>query len=217
MSSNNGMEINKIAAAIVLAGLIGMIAGKFTEFLYEGGPKHAGHVEEAKRGYKVEVEEDTAAAGGDAKPQGAPNIDALYATADVAKGAAFFAQKCAVCHDAAKGGANKVGPALWGVIGRQVAGHEGFNYSEGMKSHSDRTWTTEEMNQFQFSPRKWVPGTMMAYAGTPKDADRANLIAYLNSLSDSPQPLPVAAPAAAADEKAADEKLSGDAAAPKKE
>lgn len=199
MSSNNGMELNKIAGAIVLAGLIGMVAGKATEFLYEGGPKHpGGHHEEVKRGFQVEVTEDTGAAGGAAKPTGAPNIDALYASADVAKGAEYFSKKCAVCHNIDKGGANKVGPNLWGVIGRKVASHEGFAYSEGMKAHADRAWTFEEMNQFQYSPRKWVPGTIMAYAGNPKDADRANLIAYLNQQSDSPQAVPVAAPAAEA-------------------
>ena len=197
MASDNGFELNKIAGAVVLAGLIGMIAGKVTEYLYEGGPKHPGHHEEVARGYKVEeMADDTAGAGGAAKPQGAPNIDALYASADATKGGDYFAKKCTVCHSNDKGGANKVGPNLWGVLGGKVASKDGFAYSEGMKSHGDRTWTFEEMNQFQYAPRKWVPGTIMAYAGTTKDADRANLIAYLNTLSDSPLPLPVAAPAA---------------------
>jgi cytochrome c len=194
MSSHNGMEWNKIAAAVLLAGIIGMVSGKVTEFLYLGGPAHPGHHEEA-RGYQIEVTEDTGA-GGEAKPQGAPNIDALYATADAAKGADYFAKKCSVCHNNDQGGANKVGPNLYGVIGRKVASHDGFAYSDGMKAHADRSWTFEEMNQFQFSPRKWVPGTIMAYAGNPKDTDRANLIAYLNSKSGSPLPLPVAAPVA---------------------
>lgn len=183
MASNSGMEFNKIAAAVLLAGLIGMVAGKVTEFLYEGGPEHPGAHHEEARGYEIEVAEGgDAGAGGAAAPQGAPDISALIASADAAKGADYFSKKCAVCHDASKGGPNKVGPNLFGVMGRKVAGHEGFNYSDGMKSHSDRSWSVEEMNQFQFNPRKWVPGTIMAYAGTKKDEDRANLIAYLNSL-----------------------------------
>jgi len=206
MASDNGFELNKIAGALVLAGLIGMVAGKVTEYLYAGGPKHPGHHEEEVRGYKVDVVENTSG-GGDAKPQGAPDISALYATADIEKGKTFFAQKCVVCHDGSKGGPNKIGPNLWGIIGRKVASHEGFSYSDGMKAHADRSWTAEEMNQFQFSPRKWVPGTIMAYAGTPKDADRANLIAYMNTLSDNPAPLPVAAaPAPTADAKAEEAK-----------
>ena len=182
MASNSGMELNKIAAAVLLAGLIGMVAGKVTEFLYEGGPEHPGHHEEEARGYSIEVTEDATGGDGAAAPQGAPDISALIASADAAKGADYFGKKCAVCHDATKGGPNKVGPNLFGVMGRKVASHAGFNYSAGMKSHADRSWTVEEMNQFQFAPRKWVPGTIMAYAGNKKDEDRANLIAYLNSL-----------------------------------
>lgn len=182
MASNSGMELNKIAAAVLLAGLIGMVAGKVTEFLYEGGPEHPGHHKEEARGYSIEVVEEATDAGGPAAPQGAPDISALIATADAAKGADYFGKKCAVCHGVDKGGANKVGPNLFGVMGRKVASHAGFNYSTGMKSHGDRTWTVEEMNQFQYAPRRWVPGTIMAYAGNKKDEDRANLIAYLNSL-----------------------------------
>lgn len=182
MASNSGMELNKIAAAVLLAGLIGMVAGKATEFLYEGGPEHPGHHEEEARGYAIEVAEDASAAGATAAPQGAPDITALLAKADVAKGADYFSKKCTVCHDGTKGGPNKVGPNLFGVMGRKVASHAGFNYSDGMKKHADRSWTDAEMNEFQFNPRKWVPGTIMAYAGTKKDEDRANLIAYLHSL-----------------------------------
>lgn len=182
MASNSGMELNKIAAAVLLAGLIGMVAGKVTEFLYEGGPEHPGHHAEEARGYSIEVVEDAGGDAGAGAPQGAPDISALMASADAAKGADYFGKKCAVCHDATSGGPNKVGPNLFGVMGRKVASHAGFNYSEGMKKHADRSWSVEEMNQFQYAPRKWVPGTIMAYAGNKKDEDRANLIAYLNSL-----------------------------------
>lgn len=182
MASNNGMELNKIAAAVLLAGLIGMVAGKVTEFLYEGGPAHPGHHAEEKRGYSIEVTDAAPTEGGAAAPQGAPDISALMASADAAKGAEFFSKKCAVCHDASAGGANKVGPALHGVMGRKIASHAGFNYSDGLKAKSSESWTLENMNQFQYNPRKWAPGTIMAYAGNKKDEERANLIAYLQSL-----------------------------------
>lgn len=187
---------NKIAAAILLAGLIGMVSGKVTEFLYDGGPQHAGSHHEEKRGYKIDVPE--VAEGGAAAPvAAAADISALYASADVAAGESYFQKKCAVCHNIDKGGANKVGPHLYGVMGRAIASVGDFNYSEAMKKHAgeEPKWTFDAMNKFQWAPRKTVPGTIMAYGGTPKDQERANLIAYLNSKSDSPQPLPTAAAA----------------------
>lgn len=182
------LNLNKIAGAVILAGLIGMVAGKSSELLYFGEFTHKGHHEEGPRGYKIEVTET--AEGGAAAPTGAPDISALYATADVAAGQAYFEKKCTTCHSIEKGAPNKVGPHLWGVLGRKVASISDFSYSKGMQSHADRTWTWEEMNQFQFKPNKWVPGTIMAYAGTSKDQDRANLIVYLNKQSDKPLPLP---------------------------
>jgi cytochrome c len=189
MSSN--LNTNKIAGAILLAGLIGMVAGKATEFLYDGGPKHAGGHHEEVRGYKIDVPE-VAEAGGAAAVATAADISALYPTADIAAGESYFAKKCAVCHNIDKGGANKVGPQLYGVMGRKVAGLGDFNYSEAMKKHAGEApvWDWDAMNAFQWSPRKTVVGTIMAYAGTPKDQERANLLVYLNSKSDSPLALP---------------------------
>jgi len=190
MSSN--LNMNKAAAAILLAGLIGMFTGKATEFLYEGGPKHPGGHDEEKRGYKVEVTETDSAAGGEAKPKEAADLSALYASADVKAGGDYFGKKCAVCHTVEKGGANKVGPHLWGVINRKVASVGDFAYSGGMKTHADRSWNFNEINHFLWGPQKWVPGTLMGFAGIQKDQDRANVIAYINSQSDSPAPLPTA-------------------------
>lgn len=189
MSTN--LSSNKIAAAILVAGLIGMVSGKATEFLYDGGPHHPGHESEEKRGYKIEVTEE-AATGGEAAPATAADISALYASADKAAGESYFQKKCSVCHNIEKGAGNKVGPHLWGVMGRKTASIGDFNYSDAMKKHAEEapTWTWDAMNHFQWAPRKAVPGTLMAYAGTPKDQERANLIVYLNSQSDSPLPLP---------------------------
>ncbi|MFN8929350.1 MAG: c-type cytochrome [Alphaproteobacteria bacterium] len=190
------MKLNTIAMAVLTAGLIGMVTGKATEFLYDGGPKHPGAHHEEKRGYKIEVAETTAD-GAPAAPVGPPDISALYATADVAAGADYFNKKCTVCHSIDKGGPNKVGPNLYGIIGRKFASHEGFSYSTAFKALSDRSWTFDEMNGFQFNPKKWVPGTIMAYAGNKKDQERANLIAFLNSKSDNPLPYPPVKAAAA--------------------
>lgn len=175
---------NKIAAAILCAGLIGMATGKVTEFLYDGGPAHPGHHEEA-RGYKIEVVETANATTG-AAPAGAGDLTAFYATADAAAGADLFGKKCATCHSADKGAANKVGPKLWGVVNRKVASVGDFNYSNGMKEHGDRKWDFNELNHFLWGPQKWVKGTMMSFAGIQKDQDRANVIAYLAGQSDSP-------------------------------
>lgn len=185
----SNLNTNKIAAAVLVAGLIGMVTGKVTEFLYFGGPEHPGAHQEAKRGYSIEVIADAAAEGGAEAPKEAPDIKALYATADVKAGEAYFGKKCSVCHSIDKAGANKVGPKLWGVMNRPVASIADFNYSAAMKGHGGK-WTFEEMNKFQWDPKKTVPGTIMAYAGNKKDQERANLIAYLASMSDSPAPLP---------------------------
>jgi len=202
MSSKNGMEMNKIAAAILLAGLIGMVAGKASEFLYYGAAEHEGH--EAKRGYAIAISEAEAATPG--APQGAADISALLASADIAKGKDYFSKKCATCHTIDKGAANGVGPNLYGVMGRKIASHEGFSYSKALQAHAGESWGWDNMNQWQFSPRKFAPGTIMAYAGNPKDQERANLIAFLNSMGDSKLPLPeakAAAPAAPAADAAA--------------
>lgn len=186
----SGMEMNKIAAAVLLAGLIGMVAGKASEILYFGGPVHKGHHKEEKRGYAIEVTD--APAEGAAAPQGAPDISALFASADVKAGEAYFGKKCSTCHSIDKGGATKIGPNLYGIIGHPIASKEGYSYSSALQKHKGETWDFDSMNQWQYKPALFARGTIMAYAGNPKDQERANLIAYLNAQSDSPKPLPKA-------------------------
>jgi cytochrome c len=192
----SNLNLNKAAAAILVAGLIGMITGKVTDTLYFGSPE--GNVIEkgAKRGYTVEGADNADAAGdAAAAPVTADDISALYATADVKAGEDFVNKKCTVCHDVSKGGSNKVGPHLWGVVNRPIASISDFNYSSAMKQHAAdaKTWTVDNLAAFIWSPQKTDPGTMMGFQGIPKDQERANVIAYIaTKMTDSPAKLPAA-------------------------
>ncbi|RUT85113.1 MULTISPECIES: cytochrome c family protein [unclassified Mesorhizobium] len=200
MDSN---EINKL-----LAGLLGTVFVVFSVGIVSDALFASPAPE--KPGFAIEAAEP--AEGGPAAPAAAAKpIAELLATANVEQGAAVF-KKCQACHSGEKGGPNKVGPDLWDLIDRPVAEHEGFAYSAGMKEFSKggaEKWTYDNLNHFITSPKKLVKGTAMGFAGLPKDEDRANVIAYLRTLSDNPKPLP--APGAAADAGA-----PADAAAPAK-
>ncbi|MDL2408778.1 cytochrome c family protein [Rhizobium calliandrae] len=154
-----------------------------------------------KPGFAIIVAEDTSAgAGGQAAAakQETP-IAQLLQKADAKAGESIF-KKCQACHDGTKGGPNKVGPNLWGVVDRPIASHEGFGYSSGMKDFSkgsSEKWTYDHLYHFLEAPKKFIAGTAMGFAGLPKEEDRANIIAYLRTLADTPEPLPDAnAPAA---------------------
>ena len=151
-----------------------------------------------KPGYVIEaVEED--AGGGAAEPAAQESVLPLLASADLEKGAAVF-KKCAACHTDDASGANKVGPNLWGVVNRPIASHEGFAYSAPMKAFSQDgsvKWDYEHLDHFLLSPKGLVKGTAMGFAGLKKVQERADIIAYLRSKADSPDPLPDASAAPA--------------------
>jgi cytochrome c len=178
----SGIELNKIAAAILLAGLIAMIAGVATEALYSEG-------ESDRRGYKVEGAETAESAAAPVAAEKPVDILPLIARADPAQGAQLIG-RCMACHSFEKGKPNGVGPNQYGLVGRKVASVEGFNYSDAMKAKGG-SWGFQELSDFLASPQKAVPGTRMAFAGIKKPEERAALIAYINkTFSDQALPLP---------------------------
>jgi cytochrome c len=144
-------------------------------------------------GFAIAAAEEPAAGAAGAETAAAiVPVGQLMASADATAGAAVF-KKCQSCHSIEKGGPNKVGPDLWGVVGRPVATHEGFSYSAGMKEFSkggQETWTFDHLNHFLSGPKAFVKGTAMGFAGLKNDKERANLLAYIREQSDSPLPLP---------------------------
>jgi cytochrome c len=151
-----------------------------------------------KEGFAIVAEEtagEAGAAGGE-EAKSEP-IGPLLASADASAGEAVF-KKCASCHTIEKGGPNKVGPNLWGIVNRPIASHEGFSYSAGMQTFSEGgkvVWDYDHLSYFLEAPKKHVPGTAMGFAGLKKTDERANLIAWMREKADSPAPLPDAAAA----------------------
>ena len=183
-------ELNKIAGAVLGALLLVMGLGFLAELLY--APP-----ELAQAAYSVEVEGAGEAEVVDEVDE--VSIAALLATADAASGEGA-ARKCVACHTFEPGGANKSGPNLHGVVGRAMAAGDGFAYSGALteRAAAGGVWTYEELNGFLQAPKAWVPGTSMAFAGLRRDGERADMIAYLASVSPDAPPFPVEEQEAAA-------------------
>lgn len=175
------MELNKIFAAILVAGIIASLSGFIADQLM-----HEHELEE--NAVKIEGVETASSGHGEAKPAGPESINALLAAADIEKGKKL-SKACAACHNFDKGGSNGVGPALYGVVGRPKGTAPGFAYSSDMISHGGE-WSYEELNHFLWKPKAFIAGTKMNFIGIKKTEDRAALIAWLRSLADSPAPLP---------------------------
>jgi len=179
----SAFEWNKVIGAILVALLVIKVADIAGDSLL-----HA----KVPTGNAYPVEGITAAAPSKAAPAKADiklaAIGPMLAGASAEAGAKV-ARKCTVCHSLDKGGPNKVGPGLWGVVGAEVAHHKGYSYSAALKGKGG-TWDYEALNKFLFNPKADVPGTRMGFAGIKNDADRAALIAFLRTRADNPAPLP---------------------------
>ncbi|MDB5490426.1 MAG: cytochrome c [Micavibrio sp.] len=173
------LETNKIFAAILVAGITASFSGFLaTQLVHEHELK--------ENAYKIE---GVAEAGGGPAVEAKPEpVLAMLAGADVAKGEQV-AKVCATCHNFTKGGPNMIGPDLYGVVNRPKGAHEGFAYSDGMKKKGGN-WTMSDLNHFLWKPKWFVEGTKMSFIGLKKPEDRAAVIAYLRTLSDSPAAMP---------------------------
>lgn len=194
LGNMNSFEVNKLIGAF-----LGTVFVVFTITLLSDSI-FATHAPE-KPGYAIaaaEPEEGGATAGtANSGEDRFAEILASIGTANPDAGATTF-KKCAACHDATKGGPNKVGPNLWGVVDRPIASHEGFSYSGAMKTFSEggsKHWTFENLAHFLHGPKAFVSGTAMAFAGIKDPKAEADLLAFLRTLADTPAPLPEAAPA----------------------
>ena len=178
----DSFELNKIIASILIVALLIIGLSKLSNLIF--------HVDKPKiPGYTVEVEQTNSATEANLEiVEEKVDIVALMALGDISSGEKIF-KKCAACHSIVKGGKNKIGPALYNVVGRQVGGVSGYKYSKALAKYEE-TWTFEELNGFLLKPAKWIKGTKMAYAGLRKEKDRAAIIKYLIQNSDNPLPLP---------------------------
>ena len=199
----DSFELNKL-----LGGLLGAVFVVFSISLASDAIFSSPAPETA--GYAIAAAEPEEGAAGPAKPEVEP-IAVRLASVDIAKGETLFG-RCTACHTVESGGANKVGPNLWDIVNRPVASHEGFAYSGAMKEFSEGgtvVWDYDHLDHFIASPKGLVRGTAMGFAGLKNPQDRADIIAYLHTMSDNPAPLPEvetdAAEAPAAVEPAAPE------------
>ncbi|WP_306260686.1 cytochrome c family protein [Pararhizobium sp. IMCC21322] len=202
----DSFEFNKIAGAILGTLLLVMGLGIVAETIFFSEDMET-------PGYVVDVPED----GSDTQTAAAPTeepIAVLLASATADDGESV-AKKCAACHSFDEGGANKVGPNLWNIVNATPAARDGFKYSAAMEAYGDENvWAYENLNNFLAAPKKYLKGTSMGFVGLKKPDERADMIAYLRSLSNAPAALPVVEPAAAempADD-AATEEAAGEAA-----
>ncbi len=179
----DSFEFNKIAGAVLGTLMLTMALGLFSGFVFS--PPVV-----TKPGYAL-PNAAAEAAPAEATATTAQPLPVLLAKADVAKGMADT-KVCQSCHNFEKGAGAKIGPPLYGVVGRPVASIAGFDYSDALKKKGGN-WTLDDINNFITNPKVYAPGTKMGFAGEENPEKRADIVDYLHTLSDSPQPLPTAA------------------------
>ena len=172
--------MNKIIVSIIFAIILVVGINKVTDLIF--------YVEKPeKSAYQVASVNDIDSSTSTETSLETENIMAIFASTNSAEGAKIF-KKCAACHSIAEGGANKIGPALWGVLGRTAGSLPDYKYSKAMAAYS-KNWSFEEMNGFLTKPKDWIKGTKMSFAGLKKAKERAAVILYMNENTNSPQPL----------------------------
>ena len=176
----NGFEINKIIAAVIFTVLVVFGIEKITDLIF--------HVKKpSEAAYKVEAP-TVKTVSSESSSSGSVDIKALLALGTVEHGEKVF-KKCTACHVVAKGGKNKIGPVLYGVLGRKSGAISDYKYSKALIAHG-KVWSYEEMNSYLLKPQAHIKGTKMAFAGLKKEKDRASVILYMNTKSDNPLPKP---------------------------
>jgi len=180
----DSFELNKIAGAVLGAATFVMLTSFGAELLYA-------ERKTAKAGYELPLPEGAVVASAAPAAAAVEPIAVRLASADKAKGEAAFKQ-CAACHSNDKGGANRIGPNLWNVVGRAKGAHPGFSYSAAMKTAAAKgdAWDFEKVDKFVEAPKGYLPGTSMSYAGLSNPKARADLVAYLSTLNDAPPEFP---------------------------
>jgi cytochrome c len=176
-----GLEFNKIFAALLVAGILGLGSSIIAEMAVEPS-------ELKQNAYAIEVAEGSVSTQTTAEAEKLDPVTPLLAKADLAHGEQL-AKVCSSCHSFEKGGPNKVGPNLWGVVGGPHDHKDDYAYSDALKKFPG-IWDYESLNAFLKKPTQYVPGTKMGFAGYKKVQDRADVIAWLRTQSDKPVPLP---------------------------
>jgi len=177
----DSFELNKVLGAVLGACLALLSLNIAAGAIFATHPP-------AKPGYEIAVKEDDShSKPGEAVAAEEP-LPVRFASADVGRGE-NAAKKCVACHTFGKGEPNRVGPNLWGVVGRPKASEAGFNYSAAMKAQKG-DWTPDDLDKYLLNPKAMVPGTNMAFAGIPRGKERADVITYMNGKSDKPVDLP---------------------------
>ena len=174
--------MNKIVVSIVLAVILVLAINKITDVIF--------HVEKPeKSAYQVAsiTATSTTSTKTSSENSESGSIVALFAATSATDGEKIF-KKCAACHSIDQGGANKIGPALWGVLGRKAGSISDYKYSKAMAAYG-KTWSFEEMNGFLIKPKDWIKGTKMSFLGLKNAKDRAAVILYMNVNTDNPLPL----------------------------
>ena len=175
--------MNKIIVSVVFAIILVLGINKIADVIF--------YVEKPeKSAYQVSSMTSVASTStsqASSENSGSENIMALFASVNAADGEKVF-KKCAACHSIAKGGKNKIGPALWGVLGRKAGSVSDYKYSKALTAHG-KSWSFEEMNGFLLKPKEWIKGTKMSFAGLKNAKERAAVILYMNQNTDSPLPI----------------------------